>query len=236
MRAVNAVSVHEAQGKTRERTELEQDLSTQRARLTEAQSALNESNQAKAAWRAEVKRLLHDRSAQAITKRQQLTQENAKADQKERLTLLKAPVAGVVQQLAIHTAGGVVTTAQPLMIVVPESAQVTAEVTVANQDIGFVSARQIATVKLETFPYTKYGTVEGKVTTVTADAVTDEKKGSFYPAILKLDRNQMRIDGKAVNLSPGMNITAEIKTGQRRIIEYLLSPIQRAGGESLRER
>ena len=142
----------------------------------------------------------------------------------------------MIQQLAIHTTGGVVTSAQPLMVVVPDSAKVTAEVSIANLDIGFVNAGQKAEVKLETFPYTKYGTVSANVDIVTADAVTDEKKGSFYPAILSLEKKDMNIDGKRVPLSPGMNITAEIKTGQRRVIEYLLSPIQRAGSESLRER
>jgi len=122
------------------------------------------------------------------------------------------------------------------MIVVPDTAQVTAEVSVANQDIGFVNAGQTVEVKLETFPYTKYGTVPATVSIVTADAVTDEIKGSYYPATLTFAKKDMLIDGKRVALSPGMNITAEIKTGRRRIIEYLLSPVQRAGSESLRER
>jgi hemolysin D len=69
-----------------------------------------------------------------------------------------------------------------------------------------------------------------------AGTVTDEKRGSYYPAMLTLSQNTMDVDGKRVPLSPGMNITAEIKTGQRRVIEFLLSPVQRAGSESLRER
>ena len=90
---------------------------------------------------------------------------------------------------------------------------------------------------LETFPYTQYGTVSATVNIVSADAVTDEKKGlSYYPATLTLSQKDMLIDGKRVRLSPGMNITAEIKTGQRRIIEYLMSPIVKTGSESLRER
>jgi hemolysin D len=230
------ISSHATQDKTRERVELERDLATQRARLGEAQSALAETAQAKAAYRAETQRQLNDRHAQAASKLEQLTAEHSKASQRERQTQLTAPVAGVIQQLAIHSVGGVVTSAQPLMIVVPDSATVTAEVTVANQDIGFVNAGQMAEVKLETFPYTKYGTVKARVDIVTADAVTDEKKGSYYPATLTLSQKDMLIDGKRVNLSPGMNITAEIKTGQRRVIEYLLSPVQRAGSESLRER
>jgi hemolysin D len=138
--------------------------------------------------------------------------------------------------MAVHLVGGVVTSAQPLMVVVPEGAGLNAEVSIANLDIGFVQAGQAAVVKLETFAYTRYGTVPATVSLVTADAVTDEKKGSFYPATLRLGQQDMLIDGRRVRLSPGMNITAEIKTGQRRIIEYLLSPVQRAAGEALRER
>jgi hemolysin D len=230
------ISGHATQDKTRERIELERDLATQRARLVEAQSTLRETEQARTALRAETVRQLNDRNALASTKRQQLSADRTKAEQRERLTQLTAPVSGTVQQLAVYTTGGVVTTAQPLMIVVPDSPTVSAEVTVANQDIGFVNAGQTAEVKLETFPYTRYGTVEARVDVVTADAVTDEKKGSYYPAILTLSQKDMNIDGKRVPLSPGMNITAEIKTGKRRVIEYLLSPVQRAGSESLRER
>ena len=230
------ISSHATQDKTRERVELERDLTVQRARLAEAQSALNETQQTKAAYRSETLRTLSDRHAQAGTKYSQLQADATKATQRERQTQLTAPVAGIIQQLAIHSVGGVVTSAQPLMIVVPDSATVTAEITIANQDIGFVNAGQMATVKLETFPYTKYGTVQARVEVVTADAVTDEKRGSYYPATLTLSQKDMLVDGKRIPLSPGMNITAEIKTGQRRIIEYLLSPVQRAGSESLRER
>jgi hemolysin D len=230
------ISGHATQDKTRERIELERDLATQRARLMESQAMLRESEQARAAFRAETTRQLTDRNAQAATRRQQFSADHSKASQRERLTQLTAPVDGVVQQLAMHTTGGVVTTAQPLMIVVPDSPTVTAEVTIANQDIGFVNAGLTATVKLDTFTYTRYGTVEATVDVVTADAVTDEKKGSYYPAILTLNQKDMDIDGKRVPLSPGMTLTAEIKTGKRRVIEYLLSPIQRGASESLKER
>lgn len=230
------ISGHATQDKTRERIELEQDLATQRARLAESESALRESAQVKAAYLAETTRQLRDRNALATTRHQQLKAELSKATQRESLTQLTAPVAGIIQQLAIHSVGGVVTSAQPLMVVVPEQAEVTAEIAVANLDIGFVNAGQDAAVKLETFPYTKYGTVPALVSVVSADAVTDEKRGAYYPAVLTLSQNTMDVDGKHVPLSPGMNITAEIKTGQRRIIEFLLSPVQRAGSESLRER
>lgn len=231
------ISGHATQDRTRERIELERDLSTQRARVIEAQAGLTESSQSLASYLAETRRNLHERQFVSSTKRAQLQAESVKAEQRERLTQLKAPVSGVVQQLAVHSVGGVVTSAQPLMVIVPDNEEVTALVQVANLDIGFVNPAQVAEIKLETFPYTVYGTVPAKVTVLGGDAVTDEKTGvSTYPATLTLERRHMQVDGKAVAISPGMNVTAEIKTGQRRIIEFLLSPIVKAGNESLRER
>lgn len=230
------MSSHANQDRTRERIELERDLATQRARLAEANATLRESENTRAAYIAETKHSLRTREAAAELKRQQGTQDLAKAGQRERLTTLKAPVAGTVQQLATHTEGGVVTEAQPLMVIVPDGAQVTAEVTLENKDIGFVSPTQDAAIKLETFPYTRYGTVNATVKTVTADAVNDEKRGAIFPVTLSLSSTTIDVDGKPIKLSPGMNLTAEIKTGKRRIIEFLLSPVQRATSESLRER
>ena len=227
---------HAGQDRTRERIEQERDLATQQARLVEAQAALKETEQSRAAYVAETRRSLSERQAQAGLKRLQLTQEQAKTAQHSRLTQLSAPVAGTVQQVAVHTEGGVVTPAQVLMVIVPRNAQVTAEVVVDNKDIGFVNAGQTAQIKLETFPFTRYGTVEAVVKSVTADAVADEKKGAIFPAILVLSRAAIDVDGKTIRLGPGMNVTAEIKTGRRRVIDYLMSPVQQAVGESLRER
>lgn len=230
------IGAHAGQDRTRERIEQEQDLATQKARLAEAKAALAENTNSRQAYLAETQRNLNDRHAEASVKRQQLLQERSKAEQRNRLTQLTAPVSGTVQQVAIHTEGGVVTPAQVLMIIVPKDAQVTAEVVVDNKDIGFVNAGQVAAIKLETFPFTRYGTVDATVRSVTADAVNDEKRGAIFPATLVLQQNQINVDGKPITLSPGMNLTAEIKTGKRRVIEYLLSPVQTAVSESLGER
>ena len=230
------MSGHANQDRTRERIELERDLATQQARLQEARAALTEAEQTRSAYLAETRRTLSERQAQADLKRHQTGQELTKATQREQLATLTAPVAGTVQQLALHTEGGVVTEAQALMVIVPGSASVSAEVTLENKDIGFVTPGQDVAIKLETFPFTRYGTVNATVQKVTQDAVNDEKRGAIFPATLKLDKTSIDVDGKPIKLAPGMNITAEIKTGQRRVIEYLLSPIQRAGSESLRER
>ncbi len=230
------MSSHAGQDRTRERIELESDLATQRARLGEAQASLAESSHARISYLAEIQRALSERHAQAASRRQQLTQELSKAEQRSRLTRLVAPVDGTVQQVAVHTEGGVVTPAQVLMVIVPKDAQVTAEVVVDNKDIGFVSAGQSVAIKLETFPFTRYGTVQATVRSVAADAVNDAKKGAIFPATLSLESASIDVDGKRIDLSPGMNVTAEIKTGKRRVIEYLLSPIQRSVSESLGER
>ncbi len=142
-------------------------------------------------------------------------------------------MAGTVQQLAMHTEGGVVTEAQALMVTVPDSASssVSAEVTLENKDIGFVSPGQDVAIKLETFTFTRYGTVEK----VTQDAVNDEKRGAIFPATLKLNQTHIDVDGKQIELAPGMDMTAEIKTGQRRVIEFLLSPTQKAESDSFRD-
>ncbi|MBC5785076.1 HlyD family type I secretion periplasmic adaptor subunit [Ramlibacter sp. USB13] len=230
------MSGHAGQDRTRERIELERDLATQRAKLQETLAGLHESEYARAAYLAETRRTLHDREAQADLRRQAATQEHAKAVHREQLATLTAPVDGVIQQVSVHTSGGVVTEAQILMIVVPEGAQITAEVTLENKDIGFVAPGQAAAIKLETFNFTRYGTIDGRVTIVTADAVNDEKRGAIFPVTLALAHDEIDVDGKMIRLAPGMNLTAEIKTGKRRVIEYLLSPIQRATSESLRER
>ena len=230
------VASHAGQDRTRERIELERDLATAQARLLEAKAALTETEQGLNAYRAETLRTLKDREAQAGLKTRQLAEEGTKADKRNQLTRLTAPVDGTVQQLTVHTAGGVVTPAQVLLVLVPDDAEVTAEVVLENKDVGFVRNGQEATIKLETFPYTRYGTVQAQVHSITADAVQDEKRGAIFPATLVLNQSAIHVDGKRIKLAPGMNLTAEIKTGKRRVIDYLLSPLQQHVNQSFGER
>ena len=172
--------------------------------------------------------------------------------------MLTAPVDGIVQQLAVHTVGGVVTPAQALMVVVPADSQLEIEAMVSNRDIGFVHAGQEAEIKVDTFNFTRYGLLHGSVLERVAgrhrarqaaghdrttrrkarDSDTSEPKGQelVYAARISLDRTQMQVEDKLVNLAPGMAVTVEIKTGSRRVISYLLSPLLRYKQESLRER
>ncbi|MFG6417344.1 HlyD family type I secretion periplasmic adaptor subunit [Roseateles sp. DC23W] len=230
------VANHAGQDRARERIELERDLATAQARLLEARATLNESEQAANAYRAETLRTLKERETQAGLRARQLAEEGAKADKRDALTRLAAPVAGTVQQLAVHTSGGVVTQAQILLVLVPDDSEVTAEVVLENKDVGFVHTGQEAMIKLETFPYTRYGMIQGRVQSIAADAVQDEKRGAIFPASLVVGHSTINVDGKRIKLAPGMNLTAEIKTGKRRVIDYLLSPVQRYMDESLKER
>jgi hemolysin D len=227
---------HMAQDRSRERLELERDLAMQRARLAESQATLKESDSARAAYLAETRRALQDRQTQATFRRQQAAQEQTKVAQRERLTVLTAPVAGTVQQLAVHTGGGVVTEAQALMVIVPADAQVAAEVVIENKDVGFVEIGQAVEIKLEPFMYTRYGTVHAVVSRLAADAVVDDKRGAVFPATLALANDRIDVDGKSIRLSPGMNLSAEIRTGRRTIAEQLFSPVAKAVRESLHER
>jgi hemolysin D len=141
-----------------------------------------------------------------------------------------------VQQIAVHTVGGVVTPAQALMVVVPKDDALEVEAFIENKDIGFVRVDQEAEIKIETFSYTKYGTIHAKVTQVSNDAVNDEKRGLIYSSRVKPERSTVQVGNRLVNLSPGMAVTVEIKTDKRRVIEYFLTPLLQYGSESLRER
>lgn len=218
------------------RIEMEADLATQRSRLTELSAALREGKGQRSALTAETRRLALDSLNEAEQKIADYRQEYNKADSRGRQAILTAPVDGIVQQLAIHTVGGVVTEAQPLMVVVPEEDTLEIEAFLENKDIGFVNAGQEAELKIETFPYTRYGTLHATVSHVSLDAISDEKKGLIYSTRIRPQHATINVDGKTVRLSPGMAITAEIKTGKRRVIEYFLSPLIQYKDESLRER
>lgn len=177
--------------------------------------------------------------ADAETRAKSLAQELEKAKTRAAQQSLTAPVDGVVQQLAVYTVGGVVTPAQQLMVIAPEEGAMEVEAYVENKDIGFVNAEQEAEIKVESFPFTRFGTIEGKVVSLSKDAVPLEKpvKGFFYSARVAMAKSTIRVDnGKEVALTPGMNVSVEIKTGQRRVIEYFLSPLVQALSDSIRER
>ena len=232
----NFMSQHGYLEREQIRIEQEQDLALARAKVTEIRAALMEVQRQQATLTAETRRQLLDQHNLAAQKAASLEQEPVKADQRGRLMHLTAPVAGTVQQLAVHTVGGVVTPAQPLMVIVPKENVLEVEAMLPNKDIGFVNPGQAAEVKVETFPFTKYGTLHGTITQVSSDAIQDEKLGLIYSTRVKLAKDTLQVENKTVRLTPGMAVTVEVKTGKRRVIEYFLSPLMQVSSESLRER
>jgi hemolysin D len=237
--------------------EQQEELSVQNSHLHEAEAAVAAIRETRGQAGAEYRRTLSDEVAKSEQKASGLAQDLIKAEQKTRLQALTAPVDGVVQQLAIHTVGGVVTPAQSLLVIVPSDSRLEIEAMVPNREIGFVHPGQAAEIKIDTFNFTRYGLLHGEVTGVSQDAIirdrqqdrqADRSLGSQndssepngqelnYSARISLDRTRMQIDERMVNLSPGMAATVEIKTGSRTVLSYLLSPLLRYRQETLRER
>jgi hemolysin D len=218
------------------RIETTQELLAQRARLAEAEAALHEAEEQLAAFQAESRSDALDDMHEAWARADSLRQELIKARKRNERMKLRAPVTGTVEQLAVHTIDGVVEPAQPLMMIVPEDSEVEVEATLPNKDIGFVRPGQPAEVKLQTFPFTKYGTVPAVVTDVSQDAVQDERRGLVFVLRARLERDHVNVEGRNVRIAPGMAATVEVKTGYRRIVEYFLSPFLQYSSESLHER
>jgi hemolysin D len=236
--------------------EQQKDLPVEEGHLHEAEAALQALTAGRDQTISEYRRTRETELAAAEQKAAGLEQDLIKANERTRLQSLTAPVDGTVQQLEVHTVGGVVTPAQPLLEIVPMDSKLEIDANVSNQDVGFVHEGQEAEIKVDTFSFTKYGLLQGTVRSVSADAiplqkaVTDqpakpaagdtdsEPQGQslVYPTRVSLDRDTMNVDGRTVRLSPGMAVTVEIKTGSRRVISYLLSPLLRFQQDSLRER
>jgi hemolysin D len=237
--------------------EQQKELGVQRSHLQEAEAAVAAIRETRRQTEAEWRRGLSDDLVKAEQKANGLTQDLIKAEQKTRLQRLTAPVDGMVQQLAVHTIGGVVTPAQSLLVVVPSDSRLEIEAMVPNRDIGFVHAGQEAEIKVDTFNFARYGLLHGEVLSVSQDAIirdrpqdrpdergrgapndSSEPKGQelSYSARVSLPQTKMQIDDRMVNLSPGMAVTVEVRTGSRRILSYLLSPLVRYRQETLRER
>lgn len=216
--------------------ELARERDGAQARVAEAEAAIASLKQQRAQTQAEFERDRMKELTEAESKAKSLAEDLTKADQRQSLQRILSPVDGVVQQLQVYTIGGVVEPAQPLMQIVPEGAAVEIEARIQNKDIGFVHDGQHAVIKMEAFPFTRYGTLDGNVTEVSDDAIEDEKQGLLFTARIAVPNAKLQVDDKLLPLSPGMMASVEIKTGTRTMMEYVLSPVMKATDEAGRER
>jgi HlyD family secretion protein len=217
--------------KARERIEREQDLKTQLETISAASATIASVEQRIAQISAEYQRQLQAERAEVAAQLERLTQELAKQEHRYGLLDLKAPQAGIVKDLATHTAGTVVQPGTILMTLVPKSEVLRAEVWVSNQDVGFVRETQTAKIKLAAYPFQKYGMLEGKVVHVSADARDDgagassdtlsksdsPRKGLIYRTLVDLNAQQLVAAGDPLTLTPGMQVSAEINLGTRTV-------------------
>lgn len=235
--------------KKREFIEKEQELRTQSFLIESARASILQSEKKLAQIDSDYRRQLHAERNEIQGQFDKLTQEVTKQAHKQELLELKAPQDGVVKDLATHTAGTVVQPGTVLLTLVPQDEKLRAEVWVSNEDIGFVRQGQPVKLKFAAFPFQKYGMVEGTVEHVSADAAdnntgngnsqTDPAKKNqplVYKALVALQRMNLEMDGERFILSAGMQTNAEIRLGDRTVMEYLLSPVRKAWHEAGRER
>jgi hemolysin D len=232
------------------------DWSEKEQARIELEGQLTDSQHQRDVLISETKKDAYDALTQGAKDQAANTKDAKKASDHSKLLQLKAPVDGTVQQLTVHTIGGVVQSAQPLMLIVPKQNKVEVEAFVENKDIGFIHEGQVAQIKIDAFDYTKYGTIPAIVTHVSRDAIEDGKQdhtnqttsesnsakaensaqGLRYSVKIILDRTSLNVDGEQRALTNGMSVNAEVKTGTRRVIEYILSPLIRHEHETLHER
>lgn len=216
------------------RVEYQQNLEALRHDVMRANARLREAIDAKtttdSAYRQETMTMLVEAKRQYNA----FSEELKKALETNQRSTITAPVEGRVNQLSVHTLGGVLSEGQAIMMVVPLDARMEVEAYAANKDIGFIEVGQEAEIKVETYNFQKYGMVKGVVEEISPDSIDnrqDKERDKTYRVVLNVTN-----DTSGIAISPGMNVTAEIKTRKKRIIDFFLDPFRKYKDEALRER
>ena len=240
-----------ATDKQRERIEREQDLRAQEYILRSNDALIRQAERKIVQITADYRRQLQSERVEVAAQLEKAHQELTKHEHRQGLLELRAPQSGFVKDLATHTIGTVAAPGTILMTLVPENDTLVAEVWVSNEDVGFVRPGQKVKLKLAAFPFQKYGMVEGRVLQVSADATEapsantrsdaltgrDRPMGPLtYRALVEPKRQELIVDSERYRLAPGMQASGEIHIGTRTVLEYLLSPVQKAFHEAARER
>jgi hemolysin D len=223
--------------KQRERIEKEQDLRAQDAVIASAEATIAQEQRKIAQIGADYRRQLRTERVDVANQYERAAQELAKQEHRRGYLELRAPQDGLVKDLATHTVGTVASPGTILMTLVPRDEKLRAEIWVRNDDIGFVRETQPVKVKLAAFSFQKYGMLEGSVAQIGADAAEqDDARRLAYRTLVNLKTQTLDAGGVKYRLSPGMQVSAEIHLGTRTVLEYLLSPVQKAFQEAGRER
>lgn len=207
----------------------------QNQQLLQSQSALTQAQNQSQTQTAETNSAFNNQIIASEKRIIELENNLVKAKQILAQTTITAPVDGTVLSLTVKTIGGVVNAGQQLAQIVPERVPFYVDAALDNQDVGFVKPGQRVVVKVATYPFQRYGYLEGTVENISPDAIQDDKKGLIYKAKIKLNDEKSSKQNQ-LKLLPGMSVSAEITTGQRRIIEFFLDPLMTKADESLKVR
>jgi hemolysin D len=216
-------------------TDTKAELDIQQSKINNANSQIKQTQLTLESYRSELKRTTLEQIRDADTKLKLNSQELKKTTDRDTSLFIKAPVDGYVHQLVSNTLGGVVAATQTMMYIVPTDDLLEVEIKLENKDVGRLKQGMDAQVKIDTYPFTKYGTVNGKLRVISADAILDEKKGLLYSARVSLLSKSIMTNGRENKLSTGMTTVVELNVGKRRVIEYFLDPFKKNMSESLRE-
>jgi hemolysin D len=230
----------------RSRIEVEQELKAQTRNIESLRSTIDQAEKRIAQIHSNYRQQLHNERAEAEMVYGKVQQEWEKQQHRHGLLELKAPQGGIVKDLATHTAGTVLAPGTIVLTLVPQDEPLLAEVWIGNADAGFVQPGQKVRVKFATYPFQKYGMLDGYIQqisadaqdkSVTADATTRQQLPDFaYRALVKLETDVLESQGQRLRLVAGMLVTAEVKLGRRTVLEYVLSPLQKVAAEAARER
>lgn len=240
--------------KQRDYLEKSQDLIAQQSTVASLEAAVNGAKKQVDEITSKYRSDLQNERMEAEGQYQKLQQDWVKQEYKNGLLELKSPQAGIVMNLATHTAGTVVSPGTVLLSVVPENEPLVAEVMVKNDDVGFVYPQQKVKIKVAPYPFEEYGMLDGVVTRIDADSDSDTQSSQSqskdqsrdkqqnqppqlnYKAIISLGTLELVAQGKKFKLLPGMQVVAEINQGSRSVMRYLLSPVDKTLEESGHER
>jgi hemolysin D len=216
--------------------ETQSDLEIYRHRLEEADASITSGVKERENLVAQTRQKALEQLLDAKNRFEEAIIALRKAENRENRHQLRAPASGTIQQLVVHTVRGVVSPAETLMVLVPDDVSLEVQAQLLNKDVGFVAVGQEAVIKIDSFPFTRYGKIDGDVKSVSRDAIQNEDLGLVYDARVVMRKMEINADGRRVKLAPGMTVVVEVKTGKRKIVEFLLSPILKYGDEALRER
>ena len=214
---------------------VEASLPTYDQQIAQAQTGVSEANSRLTAYDAENKASAYTSIVDSEKHITELENTLAKAKQIVEQLSIRAPVDGTILSLATKTVGGVVSAAQPVVEVVPEGTKLVVDATVQNKDIGFIQVGQPVVIKVDTYSFQRYGYLKGIVKSISPDAINDEKQGLVYKMKVEIEGNETS-KNNTIKVEPGMSVTAEITTGQRRIIEFFLDPLMTHTDTSLEVR